>query len=196
MYKIKTIHLDDNECNDIRSEISCHIRDIINYIDYCDAISVIDNKISGAISIKANYIRPDTLGFFITATQSDKKNLNMNSIIHVHRVDYADNFIEVINDDDLRPSRGLYIHNEIYLNQPDTKIVVHTHHEGMLRNSIFPINGTRIVEATRKEVQELVALFDDKQCINIWDHGQYTVGSNLEPVLATLKRNIFCSHLS
>lgn len=193
-YEIKNVEskFTDSELKTILDDVRIKMDTLGNELASLHAIPVIDGRRSGSISIRASFLHPELSGFFVTGTQSDKQNLS-GSIVLISKISYDANIIEVMGNCTTRPSRGTYIHEEIYKSQPDTNVIIHTHHDEMLKNSSFPISDRYILEATPEQARGLAALYGTQNCINILNHGQYTVGRSLELALEAVKNNIAIS---
>jgi hypothetical protein len=193
-YEIKNVgsKFTEGELEKILDDVRLKMDAMGNQLASLNAIPVIDGRRSGSISIRASFVYPELSGFFVTGTQSDKQNLS-GSIVLISKISYDANSIEVMGNCTTRPSRGTYIHEEIYKSQPDINVIVHTHHDEMLKNPRFPASDRYILEATPEEARGLAALYGSQNCINILKHGQYTVGRSLELVLEAVKNNIAAS---
>jgi ribulose-5-phosphate 4-epimerase/fuculose-1-phosphate aldolase len=125
-------------------------------------------------------------GFFITGTEVDKQNLAKRSLIYVESIDYSNQIIFCLGK--VKPSREVFIHQQIYMNMPEINVVLHTHDNLILKTGGLPTTRKKSIGATLDEAKEIVELLKGSDAINIRKHGQVIVGRNCKEAMATLLR--------
>jgi len=165
------------------------------YLDKFDGLPLIGDeenfgqkRSSGNFSFHGAMFDKQLRGFFMTASKVKKSNPSKDNIVYVEKVDHSSRIIHLAGIG--KPSRGLFIHHQIYKDFPEIKVIIHTHDNKILELKNIPITKSVFVGASMKHAKEVVDLLklSGRTYINLRSHGQLAISTTVDDVLKQAKK--------
>lgn len=139
-------------------------------------------KGSGILATTGNYSMRTIDGFFITGSSVDKCNIQRDGLVYVEKIDYDTGSMTIAGN--VKPSREVLIHDQIYSAFPEVNVVLHTHDELALRyDTSSPRTKNPIFFATLGEARQVVDALHELNYVTLPEHGQFAVGKDVDNAL-------------
>ncbi len=121
-------------------------------------------------------------GFLITSRGSNKKDILLENIVHVSKVDLNSRIIYV-NSSGKKASLNANVAAKIFQERPEVKVILHSHVFPGIENKTL----TDYSPGTQEDVDEVWNyLKNGEKIVELVNHGIISVGTNLEEVIKTL----------
>jgi len=151
-------------------------------LDKIDALPFMEEpKGSGNFSTTGNFSVKVARGFLITGSGTDKVNLEKENLVYVENIDYYSGILFASGN--VRPSREVLIHDQIYRTNPNVGAVIHTHDKTALKYGRSIKTREPIFFANLREAEEVASALSFDNYVTLPMHGQFVTGRDINEAL-------------
>jgi|SRR3989344_4748328 len=120
-------------------------------------------------------------GFLITARGSNKRDIPLEDIVHVTKVDFNSRIVYV-NSKGKKASLNANVAAKIFNERPDVNIILHAHIFPGLENK----TSADYSPGTQEDIDEIIKYIKNQNAVELINHGIISVGKNLDDAISTL----------
>lgn len=160
-YSVQPATIDQKFLEDLRTEYLERMQRIGKRLANINALPIMEEPKGSGQKVTAGNYSMRVLGtnsFFITGNGVNKKELSLDGMVYIQRVNYEE--VSYAMTGAIRPSREVLVHEQIYNAFPETNIILHTHDALALQSAWRTEQTTQpIFFATLEEAREVVGAF-------------------------------------